>query len=349
LAGRTSNSVIYKRGDRYGVRIYRAGRQEWVGTFDRKKDAKDAERKAERQLRPSQDETCTEFADRWLREFPRPRASTNAHYEQMLKPFRVEFGEKKMAEVSRRAARQWATHHRGSVPVVRAMFNDALNEGEVVVVNPFANLGLAQKRGRKDLRPLSREQLYELADTAPNALGPQVGTTIRAAILFAAFVGLRPAEMFVLKRSSIQGDEVYVCDSLGSTGVVTAPKNGHARRVFLPPPAREALRQMPSLSPSPYVFNNRSGARFSKTSFFYYWNTVRAAYGKPGMDFYELRHFCATHLLELGLRPSDVAVQLGHTDGGALVMDTYGHPSEDDARNRLRSAFGAPVPRLHAV
>ena len=47
----------------------------------------------------------------------------------------------------------------------------------------------------------------------------------------------------------------------------------------------------------------------------------------------------ATHLLEQGLSPSDVAVQLGHTDQGALVMSTYGHPSEDAARDRIRKAF----------
>ncbi len=38
----------------------------------------------------------------------------------------------------------------------------------------------------------------------------------------------------------------------------------------------------------------------------------------------------------------DVAVQLGHTDGGALVMSTYGHPSEDAARDRLRKAYEGP-------
>jgi integrase len=37
------------------------------------------------------------------------------------------------------------------------------------------------------------------------------------------------------------------------------------------------------------------------------------------MDFYELRHFCATRLLELGVSHADVAIQLGHTYGGALV------------------------------
>jgi hypothetical protein len=35
------------------------------------------------------------------------------------------------------------------------------------------------------------------------------------------------------------------------------------------------------------------------------------------MALHELRHFCATYLLELSLAPADVAVQLGYTDGGA--------------------------------
>jgi integrase len=67
------------------------------------------------------------------------------------------------------------------------------------------------------------------------------------------------------------------------------------------------------------------------------------------MDFYELRHFCATHLLELGVSHADVAIQLGHTDGGALVMSTYGHPSEDLARERLKRAYEANVTRLRVA
>lgn len=35
----------------------------------------------------------------------------------------------------------------------------------------------------------------------------------------------------------------------------------------------------------------------------------------------------------------DVSVQLGHEDGGALVMERYGHPSKDAARERLLGAF----------
>ena len=43
----------------------------------------------------------------------------------------------------------------------------------------------------------------------------------------------------------------------------------------------------------------------------------------------------------------DVAQQLGHTDGGQLVMELYGHPSEAGAHARLLAAWDAqtgPVP-----
>jgi hypothetical protein len=41
--------------------------------------------------------------------------------------------------------------------------------------------------------------------------------------------------------------------------------------------------------------------------------------------------------------------QLGHTDGGALVMSTYGHPSEQAARERLKRAYATNVRRLSPV
>lgn len=72
---------------------------------------------------------------------------------------------------------------------------------------------------------------------------------------------------------------------------------------------------------------------------------LRARFGRTEMDFYELRHFCATHLLELGVAHADVAVQLGHRRR-ALVMSTYGHPSEDAARSRLKRAFTSSVAPL---
>jgi integrase len=58
------------------------------------------------------------------------------------------------------------------------------------------------------------------------------------------------------------------------------------------------------------------GAQLWATSFKWAWTPVRAEFGRPTIALHELRHLCATYLLELGLAPADVAVQLGHTDGG---------------------------------
>ncbi len=61
--------------------------------------------------------------------------------------------------------------------------------------------------------------------------------------------------------------------------------------------------------------------------------------GRPALDFYELRHCAATMQLERGMTPWDVAIQLGHQDGGRLITSLYGHPSEVAARERLLAAW----------
>ena len=331
--------MIIKRGKRYGVRIYRAGRQEWIGTFPTRREAREAERVELGRRRASRDETCDSFADRWVKDFPRDRASTNRHNGYSVKPFAAEFKGTLMADVTRRRAKEWALRNRSNVGSVRAMFQDALDE-EIVTENPFANLRLSQSRGRKDLVTITEERLHELADSALTTCDGY-GSTFRACVLFAAYVGLRPGELFTLKWADVNfaAGEVEIRTSLGSTGEVTLPKNGKTRTVILPPPAADALRSMARRTESPYVFTTPNGKRFSKTSHYYWWRAVRLAFGASEMDFYELRHFCATHLLGLGVSHADVAVQLGHTDGGALVMSTYGHPSEEAARQRLRAAF----------
>jgi integrase len=144
----------------------------------------------------------------------------------------------------------------------------------------------------------------------------------------------------------VSGDEVTIRQNLDGTGQLKAPKNGKTRTVILTPPARDALLDLTPRLDVPWLFTTPRGLRLSKSTLHYYWRQVRIQFGRPGMDFYELRHFCATHLLELGVAHADVAVQLGHTDGGALVMSTYGHPSEDGARQRLKRAFGNNVASL---
>jgi integrase len=90
--------------------------------------------------------------------------------------------------------------------------------------------------------------------------------------------------------------------------------------VTIPPPALTALADVPPRLDSPYLFHSARGHRLTKGSLSYAFRVVRQRWGKRDkLELYELRHACATLLMERGLPPHVVANQLGHTDGGALV------------------------------
>lgn len=51
--------------------------------------------------------------------------------------------------------------------------------------------------------------------------------------------------------------------------------------------------------------------------------------GMPHLRIHDLRHLFATHAIESGVDIPTVAKWLGHKDGGALAMRTYGHVRDD--------------------
>ena len=120
-------------------------------------------------------------------------------------------------------------------------------------------------------------------------------------MLTLAYAGLRPGELAALKRANLRlaAAELVVDATVDATGGEKPPKNGKPRVVTIPPLALRALASVPARVDSP----------------------------------------CATLLLERGLSPADVALQLGHSDGGRLVMQLYSHPDENRARDRLKMAF----------
>ena len=340
--------MIIRRGKAYGVSVYDPAlkRKRWVGTFSTLREARAAQRSVAQRAPHGPTEDCATFAERWVHDYPRPAPATVKTYRYALRKFAEDFRGVPLAKVDRPSARAWALREpQSNVRVVRSMFTDVINDGLHPGPNPFANMRLEQPRGRKDLIALTESELAALADCALKVHGA-FGPAFRAMILFAAYVGLRPGELYVLERSDVGTDEVVIRQNLDGTGQIKRPKNGKERRVILPPPARAALGDVTAWVDVPWLFATPRGRRFSKGTHLYYWRPVRAAFGRPTMDFYELRHFCATHLLSLGVSHADVAVQLGHADGGALVMSTYGHPTEDGARERLKRAFGLNVQSL---
>lgn len=332
--------TIVKRGKKWGVKVWNPGRgsYDWIGTFDRKKDARAAEQSAKTTVARS-GISVSEFAIVWQRDYARPGAVTRQTYRYGLANFITEFGRRRLDSITRPEARRWATTNpHGNARIVRAMYSDALRDG-IVDLNPFSGLRLQQPRGRKDLTALTEAEVDQLADTALACLPGDVGPTLRAMILIAGYCGPRPGELVELRWPDVQGEELNVTRSLDGTGKVKLPKNNLTRTVAIPAKARTALDQLARQPDTDLLFVTPRGKRFSKGTLRYWWVQVRQAASRPTMEFYELRHACATMLLERGLTPADTAIQLGHTDGGRLVMAVYGHPDESAARERIKAAF----------
>lgn len=322
---------------RWVAKFHCDGRQVWVpgGPWAQREHAEHAEARHRDLIERGQViETCASFAERWLDEWPRKAPSTRKLYGAAACRFAEHFAFTPLGEVNRLAARTWALSvSRGVSRVVNTMYEDARNVG-LVDANPFANLRLPAAEKQAEITAPSMEVYRTLLDACPILGG--YGPEFRAMIQFAAWTGLRQGELFGLQWPDVLDGEVRVRQARKLDGTLGPPKNGHGRTVPILPPAR-VLDDLPR-RPDPFVFHSPQGRPLLKGTHAWSWQKVRASAG-VSVRWHDLRHFCATQLLELGLDHFAVSVQLGHTDGGALVMSRYGHPSVDAAKCRLVAAF----------
>jgi integrase len=283
--------------------------------------------------------TCDQLAAAWTATYPRSE-QTNKHNRERIRKFGEDFKGRPLDSITRPEARVWALDHRGRLPVVRAMFNDALNDG-LCTTNPFAKLNLKQSCGAASKSPVNVQELYELADLALDCHGDAYGPTFRALILVTAWTGMREGETFAIRWSDITGDILNGQRQFNSRlGRETPPKHNSTGPVALLPPAQEALKTVPRRPDDDLVFRSKYGKQFRQTTLHEYWKVVRAAFGRPDLAFHSLRHFCGTYLTnELLVQPWMTAKQLRHQDGGRLVTELYGHPSRQVALDEIRRGF----------
>lgn len=325
------------------------GKQHWTpdGPWEKKSHAKEAERRYRDRLRERRsEETCASFAGRWLEEWPRPSASTRRNYADAIKRFVEEFGPTRLGEVERLSARTWAlTVPRGVSRVASIMYTDAINVG-LVEANPFRDLRLPAARTEgKVLAPTLEE--YRALLAACSVLGGYA-QEFRALLTFTAWTGLRSGEVQALAWDDIAENELTVRRSRQRDGTLTLPKNGHIRTIGFLPQAR-VLDQVPA-RPDEFVFHSPKGGELRNGSLFYAWKEVRSTSGIPlartdkgqrNIRFHDLRHFFAYRLKEAGLDPQTISLQMGHRDGGTLVIERYGMGGQEAANEKLLAAFAS--------
>lgn len=340
--------MITRRATGYGVRVWDRAtqRRKWLGTYPTLREARLVE--ADWTTKPAPNRVSKhvhEWATAWLTDYVRPAPATQRTYRYATQQIVADIGDQLLAEISRPDARKLANQWpRGTTRVARTMFADAMRDG-LIDHNPFSELRLETPKGRKDLDALTEPDIAKLADIAQRVHG-DYGDEARAIILTLAYVGVRPGELCALRHADLdtRQRELTVRYNLDASGQEKAPKNGKPRVVIVPAEALDALQAVPKRVDSPYLFHTARGRRLSKGNIAYLWRPIAAAWREHdprAITPYWMRHSCATLLLERGVSHADVAVQLGHTDGGRLSQILYGHPSEDFARDRLRMATGA--------
>lgn len=91
---------------------------------------------------------------------------------------------------------------------------------------------------------------------------------------------------------------------------------------------------------SEFCFVSLRGEHWTPSSRAYHWKAVRAAAGWTGSLYLATRHFAGWYMVnELEMSSEDVAIALGHQDGGNLVRRLYGHRDKSRALDRIVGAY----------
>lgn len=313
-------------------------------TFSSQKAARAAVIEARKKLRGANTAlTLKGWAQTWTTDplYQRPKESTNIHNRERIKHFVARYGDLPLTAIGDEHVAQWiaGAKNLGTIPTLKAMFNDAASAkaGRLVKTNPFIGLGVTKSHGNRRVKPPSEDVVWELIGAARRVALPCFAAWLQVA----AFTGMRPGELDALRWSSVDFDteSIAVSEQFNAkTKTFTRPKNGETRTAILTPPAREALLSLPR--ESGFCFVNAHGGHWRAVARTYHWKAVRAAAGYEGSLYLATRHFAGAYMTNTLLLPAeDVAIALGHTDGGYLVRTLYGHRDEAAARERVAKAY----------
>jgi integrase len=232
-----------------------------------------------------------------------------------------------IAKTNRKDCNEWAvrygksysaTRFNGALGVVRRIFDIAVEQG-YRVDNPAKSVN-RHKVKPKELHLPSQEQFHEMAkhiETSGAGQAKDCANLFR----FLAFSGLRVDEA----RHVVWNDIDLKKGSLH----VRITKNGKDRWIPLNNSLRQLLEQM--RMDRPKESGDKTLMQVSECQK----SIDRAAKltGTKRITHHDLRHLFATRCIEAGVDIPTVSRWLGHQDGGALCMKTYGHLRDEHSQN----------------
>lgn len=326
-----------KRNGRWGARIYdpACGRQIWLGSYDRKKDAELREREAKRDLdlgRFSQPKRIgfSDFVERWFSTLT-VRESSLKDYRNTCRHLVAHFGNRPLntitteqidgflAEFSRAHA---PASVRKTATRLRQIFRRAVSWG-YLASSPaldLANVPRAPKPNPQ--RIINPDQVSGLLAAAPSYWRPL--------FMVAVMTGMRRGELFGLTWDDVLWTErkIRVRRQLQGGQLVSLKSESARRMIDVGQVVLATLAQHRRACPASdldLVFPARCGRPVHTSD----WNrdtfkpTARRAL-LPNLTLHDLRHTYASALIQQGQSVKYVQTVMGHASA-QTTLDVYGH------------------------
>jgi len=232
--------------------------------------------------------------------------------------------DREVRRITKTDCKEWArafrkvaspTRYNNTLSALRHIFEVAKDAG-VIYSSPAEILLRVPVRAKQVTLP-SSDQFLQIVNAVEHA-GAWCSRDCADFLRGLAFTGCRKGEAAEIAWRDIDfaaGEIVVRGDA------ETATKNWTVRRVPLIPEARELFRQMRAERADESLDAKVFAVREAQKA-------LDRACKKVGADrvtHHDLRHLFATRCIESGVDIPTVSRWLGHKDGGALAMKTYGH------------------------
>ena len=226
-----------------------------------------------------------------------------------------------------------ATRYNGTLSLLRRILQTAVESG-VIYSNPAAGLERRAQKARHLELP-TRAQFAEFIEAIQNAQTRDAHNCANLAQGL-AFTGCRIAESTQIEWRDLdfaRGEIVVKGDPEEAT------KNGEIRRVPMIPQARELFTKMREARAD----EPATEKVFLVHECLHSMDSAAKTVGMARITHHDLRHFFATVSIESGVDIPTVARWLGHKDGGALAMRTYGHLRREHSVAQAQKVSFAPT------
>jgi integrase len=214
-----------------------------------------------------------------------------------------------------------------TVGTLRDVFKVAC-ELDLATQNPALKISKV-KVTRKELTLPSRKQFHDIVDVIRNT-GSPCAHDAADLVEFLAYSGCRITEASFVKWSDVDTKSGRIrIHGHEETGT----KNSEVRSIPITPPMRDLLDRLSNRGRQ-----TQNSDRMSKGFIMQLLGCPKALenacikVGVKKLVHHDLRHLFATRCIEAGVDIPTVSRWLGHKDGGALAMKTYGHLRDEHSQ-----------------